>query len=330
MSTSKKVLGLGNALVDIMTELKDESLLQVFGLPKGSMQLVDKSKSNEVVEGSKHLKTSIAAGGSAANTINGLAKLGASCGFIGKIGKDEMGQYFANDMLASGIKPLLIKSETESGRAVALVSPDSERTFATFLGAAVELSAEDLKAEYFKGYSYLHIEGYLVQNHALIEKALQLAKAEGLKVSLDLASFNVVEENLAFLQDMSQKYVDILFANEDEARIFTGEKDPEKALEIIAQQVETAVVKVGVHGSFIKNEGRKYQIGIINAKSRDTTGAGDLYASGFLYGLLQDIDLQKAGQIGAVLSGHVIEVIGAKMDDQRWTKIKQAVNKILS
>jgi sugar/nucleoside kinase (ribokinase family) len=330
MSTSKKVLGLGNALVDIMTELKEESLLQTFGLPKGSMQLVDKSKSNEVVEGTKHLKTSIAAGGSAANTINGLAKLGASCGFIGKIGKDEMGRYFADDMLASGIKPLLINSETESGRAVALISPDSERTFATFLGAAVELSAEDLKSEYFKGYSYLHIEGYLVQNHALIEKALQLAKAEGLKVSLDLASFNVVEENLDFLRDMSRKYVDILFANEEEARAFTGEKDPEKALEIIAQQVETAVVKVGVHGSFIKNEGRKFQIGIIDAESRDTTGAGDLYASGFLYGLLEDLDLQKAGQIGAILSGHVIEVIGAKMDDQRWTKIKQAVNAVLS
>ncbi|MCD6090889.1 MAG: adenosine kinase [Bacteroidales bacterium] len=330
MSTTKKILGLGNALVDIMTQLEDESLLKNFGLPKGSMQLVDKTKSNQVVEGTKHLKTSLAAGGSAANTINGLAKLGASCGFIGKIGKDEMGEFFSDDMKNSGIQPLLIQSETESGRAVALISPDSERTFATFLGASVELSDADLKPEHFAGYNYLHIEGYLVQNHALIEKALQLAKAEGLLVSLDLASYNVVEDNLAFLQDMSKKYVDILFANEEEARAFTGESDPEKALEIIAQVVDIAIVKVGKNGSFIKKDGVKYKVGVIQALSRDTTGAGDLYAGGFLFGLMNDLSLEKAGEIGAILSGNVIEVIGAKMDNEHWTKINAEVNKIMA
>ena len=330
MSTAKKVLGLGNALVDIMTQLENESLLQDFDLPKGSMQLVDKSKSDQVIEGTKHLKTSLAAGGSAANTINGLAKLGADCGFIGKIGPDEMGKFFSDDMKASGIQPLLIKSETESGRAVALVSPDSERTFATYLGASVELSDVDLKSENFSGYDYLHIEGYLVQNHALIEKALRLAKEAGLKVSLDLASYNVVEDNLAFLQDMSKKYVDILFANEDEARAFTGEEDPEKALEIIANTVDIAIVKVGKNGSFIKKDRQKYKVGVIKAVSRDTTGAGDLYAGGFIYGLMNGLSLDKAGDIGAVLSGNVIEVIGAKMNEERWAKITEEVNKIIA
>lgn len=330
MSTAKKVLGLGNALVDIMTQLKDESLLQDFDLPKGSMQLVDKTKSDQVVEGTKHLETSLAAGGSAANTINGLAKLGADCGFIGKIGPDEMGKFFSDDMKATGISPSLIKSETESGRAVALVSPDSERTFATYLGASVELSDADLNQGQFSGYDYLHIEGYLVQNHALIEKALQLASEAGLKVSLDLASYNVVEDNLAFLQDMSKKYVDILFANEDEARAFTGEEDPEKALEIIAETVDIAIVKVGKNGSFIKKDGVKYKVGIIEAVSRDTTGAGDLYAGGFIYGLMNGLSLDKAGDIGAILSGNVIEVIGAKMNEERWAKITQEVNKIIA
>ena len=329
MSTAKKVLGLGNALVDIMTQLEDESLLLSFDLPKGSMQLVDKIKSDQVVEGTKHLETSLAAGGSAANTINGLAKLGASCGFIGKIGTDSFGEFFSNDMIASGIQPLLIKSETESGRAVALISPDTERTFATYLGAAVELSDVDLKPEHFAGYDYLHIEGYLVQNHALIEKALQLAKAEGLLVSLDLASYNVVEDNLAFLQEMSKKYVDILFANEEEARAFTGEENPEKALDIIADIVDIAIVKVGKNGSFIKKDGKKYKVGVIEVGSRDTTGAGDLYAGGFLFGLMNDLSLDKAGQIGSVLSGNVIEVIGAKMDEERWAKITEAVNNIM-
>jgi len=330
MSTSKKVLGLGNALVDIMTQLQNESLLNDFGLPKGSMQLVDKTKSDQVIEGTKHLETSLAAGGSAANTINGLAKLGADCGFIGKIGKDIFGEFFSKDMAASGIQAMFIYSETESGRAVALVSPDTERTFATYLGASIELSDFDLKPEIFAGYDYLHIEGYLVQNHALIEKALKLAKEAGLKVSLDLASYNVVEENLSFLQDMSKKYVDILFANEEEARAFTGEEDPEKALEIIANSVDIAIVKVGKNGSFIKKEGLKYKVGVIEAVSRDTTGAGDLYASGFIYGLMNNLSLDKAGDIGAILSGNVIEVIGAKMDEKRWNKIKEEVNKILA
>jgi len=330
MSSKRKALGLGNALVDIMTQLEDESLLREFGLPKGSMQLVDKNKSDQVIEGTKHLETSLAAGGSAANTINGLAKLGAECGFIGKIGPDEMGKFFSDDMKASGIQPLLIQSKTESGRAVALVSPDSERTFATYLGASVELSDVDLKPENFAGYGYLHIEGYLVQNHALIEKALRLAKAEGLMVSLDLASYNVVEDNLAFLQEMSKKYVDILFANEEEARAFTGEENPEKALEIIADIVDIAIVKVGKKGSFIKKDGIKFKVGVVDVVSRDTTGAGDLYAGGFIYGLMNNLSLDKAGQIGAVLSGNVIEVIGAKMDEERWAKIKTAVNKIIA
>ena len=330
MSTSKKVLGLGNALTDIMTQLEDESILQNFGLPKGSMQLVDKTKSDLVIEGTKHLKTSQAAGGSAANTINGLAKLGAKCGFIGKIGRDSFGEFFSNDMITSGIQPLLIRSTTESGRAVALVSPDSERTFATYLGASIELSATDLQPDNFKGYDYLHIEGYLVQNHDLIEKALQLAKAEGLLVSLDLASYNVVEENLAFLQEMSKKYVDILFANEEEAHAFTGEENPEKALNIMSDYVDIAIVKVGKNGSFIKKDGEKIKVGVIDVNSHDTTGAGDLYAGGFLFGLMSGLSLDKAGKIGAILSGNVIEVMGAKMDEKRWAKINQEVNKILA
>ena len=330
MGRIKKVLGLGNALVDIMMQLDNETLLQEFGLPKGSMQLVDKTKSNEVIIGTKQLKSSLAAGGSAANTINGLAKLGASCGFIGKIGGDSFGKFFAKDMINSGIKPLLIQSKTETGRAVALISPDSERTFATYLGAAVELCANDLKAADFAGYDYLHIEGYLVQNHELIEKALHLAKKTRLLVSLDLASYNVVEENLAFLQEMSKKYVDILFANEEEARAFTGESDPEKALEIIAEMVDIAIVKVGKKGSFIKSEGKKYTVGVIEASSKDTTGAGDLYAGGFLFGLLHSLSFEKAGQVGAILAGNVIEVVGAKMDESRWENIINEVKKIMA
>jgi sugar/nucleoside kinase (ribokinase family) len=141
------------------------------------------------------LHQEISSGGSAANAIHGLARLGNFTAFIGKTGPDYLGKIFHRDMINSGISPMLIPS-TETGTAVAFISPDSERTFAVFLGAALELSASDLIENYFEGFDVLHIEGYLVQNHELIETAVKMAKAAGLKVSLDLASYNVVEANL--------------------------------------------------------------------------------------------------------------------------------------
>ena len=324
-----EILGMGNALVDIMTLLDNENTLQTFSLPKGSMQLVDKKTAALVARGTSHLKQSLASGGSAANTIHGLARLGAETGFIGTIGKDEFGDFFHQDMLNSGIHPHLIRMEEESGRAVALVTPDAERTFATFLGAAVMLSAEHLDPALFQGYQYFHIEGYLVQNHALIRTSLEMAKAAGLRVSLDLASFNVVEANLDFLREIAEKYVDILFANEEEARAFTG-KGPEKALEEIAGLCDTAVVKVGKDGSLVKREGILYRIEPFKADSRDTTGAGDLYASGFLFGLLRGYGIPECGRLGSLLAARVIEVVGAKMDAERWAQIHAKVQEILA
>ena len=195
-----KVLGMGNALVDIMTRLESDSLLEKFMLPKGSMQLVDREASDKVLSGTIGLNKQQSSGGSAANTIHGLANLGIETGFIGAVGEDEYGTFFHQDLINSSISPKLFKSKTESGRAIALVSPDSERTFATFLGAAIELSAEHLSLDVFDGYEYFHIEGYLVQNHDLIRKSIEFAKQKNLKVSLDLASFNVVEANLYFLK----------------------------------------------------------------------------------------------------------------------------------
>ncbi|MCK4288764.1 MAG: adenosine kinase, partial [Bacteroidales bacterium] len=213
-----KILGMGNALVDIMTKLDHDGILDKFSLPKGSMQLIDIDKSDKLLSESKHLEKQLTSGGSAANTIHGLAKLGIETAFMGKVGKDEFGEFFHNDLKNSKINPVLFFSKSHSGRVVALISNDSERTFATHLGAAIELSADDLKSELFKGYNYFHIEGFLVQNHELLHKAVQLAKENNLMVSLDLASYNVVEDNLEFLKTILIKYVDILFANEDEAR----------------------------------------------------------------------------------------------------------------
>ncbi len=323
----KKILGIGNALVDIMTELDHDGYLPEFGLPKGSMTLVDAQKSRDVYEGTQHLNKTVRSGGSAANTIHGIARMGLETGFIGKIGRDELGKVFHDDLEASNVRTHLSQSPTESGRAMALISPDAERTFATYLGAAVELSEQDLDESIFSDYDILHVEGYLVQNHALLLRALKIARNHNLRISVDMASYNVVEANRDFLYSVLREFVDIVFANEDEARALTG-KEPTAALDEIAMHCEIAVVKTGRNGSLVKAGGQKYPIGIIPVRSIDTTGAGDLYASGFLYGIAKNLPLDKCGKIGAVLAGNVIEVVGAKISDKRWEQIKHSMEKI--
>ena len=320
----KKVLGIGNALVDIMTQLTDEDILTTFGLPKGSMQLSEHEFTTRLLQATRDMEKSQSSGGSAANTIHGLAVMGVDTGFIGKVGEDSYGEFFSNDMRQQNINPLLLTTKTESGRAIALITPDSERTFATYLGAAIELTAADLLDAQFAGYDYLHIEGYLVQNHDLMLRAAELAKKQGIKISLDMASFNVVEDNLDFLIRFVRDYVDILFANEEEARAFTG-KEPAEALGEIAKEVEIAIVKVGKNGSLIQQGQDVFNVPSIESKPIDTTGAGDLYASGFFYGLVHDKPLDECGRIGTILAGNVIEVIGSKMDATRWDRIKAMI-----
>jgi len=324
-----KVLGMGNALVDILTRIDSDEILNQLNLPKGSMQLVDSQVASQVLEATATFSREQASGGSAANTIHALACMGIPTGYFGKVGNDELGRFFKNDMESNNITPQLLESENASGKAIALISPDSERTFATFLGAACELSANDLNHNIFEGYTYFHIEGYLVFNRELIEKALVMAKSKNLKVSLDLASFNVDEANLDFLKEMAKKHVDILFANEEEAKAFTG-KTGMDALHDMAQYCDIAVLKQGKNGSLIKRFDEVVTVGIIPAKSIDTTGAGDLYAAGFLFGLLNELSLQKCGEIGAVVSGNVIEVVGPKMDEARWEKIRNHINDIVT
>jgi len=323
-----KVIGLGNALMDIMTPLENDDIVNQINFPKGSMQLVDAEKSNEILKLTGHIKSKLASGGSAANTIHGLARLGTATSFVGKVGRDDFGKLFKEDLEQSGITPSLFYTNTETGRAVALVTPDSERTFGTYLGAAVELSPDEMTPQVFEGHDILHIEGYLVFNEQLIEKAVKTAKECGLKVSLDLASFNVVEAQLKFLQRIVKNYVDILFANEEEARAYTGESDPEKALRKIAEVVELSIVKVGKDGSLIMQNNQITHVGVIEAKPIDTTGAGDYYASGFLHGYLNGLSHEKSGEIGALLAGKVIEEMGAQIANDVWELILEEVKKI--
>ena len=319
-NSQKSVLGIGNALIDVLINITDDSVLQKFGLAKGSMTLVDAALSAEIKKETKNFSRIIQTGGSAANTVHGIAKLGGQCGYIGKISNDEMGNFFLSDFTEHNIHPHFFFSETGTGHATALISNDSERTFGTYLGAALELIPEEMSADIIGKYGILHIEGYLVQNHALIEAAMKTARDNGLLVSIDMASFNIVEENLDFLHEIIRKYVDIVFANEEEALALTG-KNPLEALQDIADMCRIAVVKLGSQGSIIQTGSRVIHVEAIPAQSIDTTGAGDIYAAGFLYALTQNLDLEVAGKIGSLLAGNVVEVMGAKLPTQTWERL---------
>jgi sugar/nucleoside kinase (ribokinase family) len=325
----KKIIGIGNALTDMLINLDNDSRLTEMNLARGSMSLVDSELQRQISASVATLPTTMSPGGSAANTIRALACLGSSVGYIGKVGEDAAGDFYERALDDLGIEPVVFRGRDNSGRCLALVSPDGERTMVTYLGAALELVPEELSASIFEGYDCLYIEGYLVQNHALIEGAVRLAKLCGLQVAIDLASFNVVEDNLKFLRRITAEYVNILFANEDEARAFTGLDDPEQALAQISEMCELTVVKIGRKGALIKQNGEVVQVGIEESARRvDTTGAGDFYAAGFMHGLCKGLSLRQCGTIGAITAGAVIEVVGTTLSSETWQRVLQRVAEV--
>jgi len=317
-----KVLGMGNALVDVLAQINDDSPLEQLNLPKGSMQLIDEKKLQLLNSEISNIEKTLASGGSASNTITSLGELGIETGFLGKIGKDEYGKYYKNDLEKYNVKSHLIEVDYASGVATTFISKDGERTFGTYLGAAADMNPEDLNENIFGGYQYFYIEGYLVQNLALIRAALKLAKKNGLKIALDMASYNVVEENKDFLLEIIPEYVDILFANKHEIKSLLN-LSPEEALPLLKKQVEIAVIKVGSKGSWIQRGEDVVFVDTHDVKRVDTTGAGDLYAAGFLYGLIKEFPLNKCGEFGTLLAQEVIQVVGAKLEDCHWNRIKQ-------
>lgn len=317
----KNVIGIGSALVDILTRIDNDDILKELEIRKGSMHLVDEKSTAIIEKRLENYESSMAPGGSAANTIHALSKMGIESGFISFIGKDEIGKFFENSMSSVGVKSYLFHSDTASGTARTIISADGERTFATNLGASLELNERVITSDIFKQWDYCYVEGYLIANKPVFVKAISTAKACGCKVILDLASFNVVEENRDFLNELLPQ-IDIIFANEEEAKALTL-MSAEESLHYIAEKVEIAVVKVGKNGSLIKRGNEVVQIGCNKIDVVDTTGAGDMYAAGFLYGLINDYYLESCGIIGNHLAESIIQVIGAKMDEVRWEMFKK-------
>ena len=327
----KRVIGIGNALTDMLVNLANDEVLEQYQLAKGSMSLVDSQLQTEISKAVAGCPYSLSLGGSAGNTIRAMARLGIETGFIGKVGDDTTGDFYEQALRNIGVKPYILRSEHRSGKCVSLVSTDGERTLVTHLGAAAELHRNDIDPAVFDGYDCLYVEGYLVQDHDLIESTMQKAKTRGLRIAIDLASFNVVEENRDFLHRLGHSFEDILFANEDEARSFTGEQEPLNALQEISRMCELAVVKIGVRGALIKRGDEVVHVGIMAAAKRvDTTGAGDFYAAGFMAALCNGLSLRQCGTIGAIAAGKVIEVVGTTFGEEAWQEIHTLAERVKS
>lgn len=316
----KKIIGLGNCLVDVLVQLPNDEILESLGLPAGSMQLIDIKEKEKIDSCVGNMEKRMIPGGSAANTIKALGSAGVGAGFIGKIADDANGSFFAETLGGVGVKTFLARGKgAATGVANTFITPDGQRTFATYLGISGSLDTSDVRTEMLDGYDILYVEGYMVQNRRLVDFVMSEAKRRGMKVCLDLASYNVVEGNLEFFRHLLTEYVDIVFANEEESRAVTG-KAPGTALLELGDMCETAVVKLGANGSSAKKGGEVVSVPACEVPLVvDTTGAGDYFAAGFLDAMIHGRDIEGCLLQGGRLSAKVIQVVGCPIFSQSVT-----------
>jgi sugar/nucleoside kinase (ribokinase family) len=315
VADSLDVVGIGNAIVDVIAQA-DDAFLARQGLVKGSMQLVDAARA-EALYGLMGPGIEVS-GGSAGNTMAGIASLGGKGAYIGKVRDDELGRVFAHDMRAIGVRfdtpPLTAGPPT--ARSLILVTPDAQRTMNTFLGASIELGPEDVTPEVVRGARVTYLEGYLYDPPRAKEaflKAADLAHGAGRKVSLTLSDPFCVERHRAGFRSLVEGHIDILFANEAEIRALYETPDFDAAVRAVRGRCEVAALTRSAKGSVVVTADATHVIAAEKVeKLVDTTGAGDLYASGFLFGLTHGRDLPTCGRLGSLAAGEVIGHFGAR------------------
>lgn len=317
-----RIVGLGSALVDILVHESDDFVRRI-GFQKGGMTLVDMPELEKIFRQVSTRPVEVP-GGSACNTAVGVGRLGGRARFVGKRGNDDTGQFFQNALVQRGVEPALMTSALPTGRVLSIITPDAQRTMITYLGASADTQPEEITAECFTDSAVVHMEGYMLFNPDLMTASLEAAEKAGVLISLDLASFTVVEQSKPILDDIIENYVDILIANEDEALSYTGLQDESQALARLAQHVEIAVLKVGARGSYIQEAEQVYRIPAQGGGTAiDTTGAGDLWAAGFLYGLVNGYTHEKNGRLASACGYEVCQVVGADIPADGWNRIKK-------
>lgn len=314
-----KLIGVGSPIIDSLAQVPEAFITALEGA-KGGMELVDEAQMQSLLE-KLEAKPAEAPGGSAGNTTFAVARLGLPATFLGKLGNDAGGDFYRQRFEAIGGTASRFKIDSSAnGRCLSFITPDSERTMRTNLGAAMALTPDEVSAADFADCQHAHIEGYLLFNRDLMYKVLDSAKAAGCTISLDLASFEVVNASKDILPSILKDYVDVVFANEDEAHAYTdlGE-DYSGMAKALAQLCSIAVVKLGKAGSLIAESDQLHRVEpIVVETAIDTTGAGDYWGAGFLYGWLSGKDLPTAGKMGSIMGAASVQVIGAWLEDDFW------------
>ena len=318
MPLSKKkidLVGVGNAIVDIVTNI-DDDFLKKNRLQKGSMNLITLENSGKILKDCKIIKQ--ISGGSAANTVVSLANLGNNVEFIGRVKNDKFGNFFSKDIKESGasFNSKYVETSESSAHSLVLITPDAQRTMCTYLGASTEFEPNNINYESIKTSKYLYLEGYLwdseLAKQAFIEAA-KIAKESNTKIILSLSDSFCVDRHRESFLDLINDFVDILFCNEEELKSLFKTFDLEQCKIEIKSLCELTAITLGEKGSLIVNRNETQLIKpFIFGKAVDTTGAGDIFAGGFIHGLINNLSLNDCGQIGSICAGYIVTQIGSR------------------
>ncbi|MDG5814471.1 adenosine kinase [Chitinispirillales bacterium ANBcel5] len=318
------VAGIGSPIIDLLAHVPD-SFIEELGATKGGMELVMEQELKDILQ-KLPAEAVCAPGGAAANTTFVLTQLGLKTSFMGMLGRDSLGEYYLENFQNIGGECCHFRHSEDhpTAQCISLITPDAERTMRTHLGAAALFEHHPITAADFSQIKHVHIEGYLLFNADLIQKILFCAKQAQCTISLDLGSFEVVNASRELLRELLKEYVDIVFANELEAEAFAGTTDMDSALETLFEYCAIAAVKLGSKGAMVKNSEIKHWIDpVVTENVVDTTGAGDLWAAGFLYGFVQGHSLETCGRMGAVIGSHAVRHLGSSLTRESWEQLNE-------
>ena len=318
------VYGLGNPLVDVIVHVDDE-MHDELGLAKGTMNLVDLDRQKQILDKTSHKTPLVALGGSCANSMVMIAQLGGRSAFCGNLGSDEFAKEYEHQLTKAGVTSFTNKTPGMTGSTIILVTPDAERTMNTHLGQCQELTKEAVNLEAIKLSKYLYVEGYLwdtpKQQEAVLH-ALDHAKKHGIQIALSLSDAFVVSRHKEAFVKLLKDYVDLVFCNEAEAGTMTDQTDPDKMIEVLHQWVPHVVLTLGKKGSKIMLDGTLYQVDAVSVEALDTTGAGDSFAAGYLFGLTQGYEIAAAGRLASHSAAAVVGQIGPRYNGDLKEKLK--------
>jgi len=312
---SINVYGVGNAIMDLQVQC-DDAFLEANGIEKGIMTLTSEEDQQKILTALKKHKVHTCSGGSAANTIVGIADMGGKVAYVGKTGSDNFGLQYATELQDLGIHFGAKASHETTGTCVVLITPDAQRTMLTNLGVSATLTPDDIDEDVLKNAEYVYVEGYLFAGDSTKEAALHaiaLAKKNNVKVALTISDPFLIDICRDDFVRLMQNDVDLLFCNEDEAKALTGKDDPIDAAHAIHKHCSNVALTLGANGSIIMHEGQAIAIEGTEVEAVDTTGAGDMYAAGVLYGITNGLTWKQAGHLASHAAGKIVAQLGARL-----------------